>query len=152
MNHRAMRGLYSILRSAIIIVSVVLPTITHAQTNQFFYDNLGRLSVVIATNKTDAGFYNYAAVGNITSILRKTIDPVNLFVYSPDTATGNQTLTLQGTGFTNNVALNTVVFCNTITAQVLSATATQLKVVVPTNAVNCTIKVITPSGTATNAK
>ncbi len=123
-----------------------------AQTNQFFYDNSGRLSVVISTNGTDAAFYDYDAVGNIVTIRRQAVGPVNLFTYSPETATGLNPLTLQGTGFSTNPALNTVVFCGTITAQVVSATATQLKVLAPTNAVNCLIVITTPSGTTTNSR
>jgi hypothetical protein len=131
--------------------AALAPWIALGQTNLFFYDNVGRLSVVLATNGTDAAFYDYDAVGNITAIRRQTVGPVNLFIYSPPSATGNSTLTLQGTGFSTNPALNTVVFCNTITAQVVNATTTQLKVLAPTNAVNCAIKVTTPTGTASNA-
>lgn len=122
-----------------------------AQTNLFFYDNLGRIAVVLSTNKTNAAFYDYDAVGNITAIRTQAVSTVNLFEYSPATATGNTTLTLQGTGFSTTLASNTVVFCNTITAQVISATSSQLKVLAPTNAVNCIIKVTTPSGSASNA-
>ena len=137
---------------AVAIVALLRTFSVPAQTNLFFYDNLGRLAVVIGTNGTDAAFYNYDGVGNITSIQRQAVGPVNLFVYSPFSGAGNATLTLQGTGFSTNLGQNTVVFCNTITAQVVSATATQLKVLVPTNAVNCLITVTTPSGSVTNSQ
>jgi YD repeat-containing protein len=139
----------------LLAVSAALAVVSSglAQTNLFFYDNLGRLAVVLDTNGTDAAFYDYDPVGNITAIRRQAVGPVNLFVMSPPTATGNATLTLQGTGFCTNIAQNAVVFCNTITAQVVSATPTQLKVLAPTNAVNCTIKVTTAcnGGTASNS-
>jgi len=139
------------VRARIILLAMLIAAEGRAQTNFFFYDNAGRLAVVLATNKTDAAFYDYDAVGNILAIRRQTVGPVNLFEYSPATAAGNATLTLQGTGFCTNLAQNTVVFCNTITAQVVSATPTQLKVLAPTNAVNCTIKVTTCNGTGSNS-
>jgi len=138
-------------KALLIAVALLLASDALAQTNRFFYDNLGRLAVVLATNGTDAAFYDYDAVGNITAIRRQTVGPVNLFIYSPPTGTGNTTLTLQGTGFSTNLAQNTVLFCGTITAQVVGATATQLKVLAPTNAVNCLISVVSPSGVATNS-
>jgi hypothetical protein len=118
--------------------------------NLFFYDNLGRLAVVIATNGTDAAIYNYDAVGNITAILTQTVSSVNLFEFSPVTGSGNTTITLQGTGFSANLANNTVLF-GSITAQVVNATFNQLQVLVPTNAVNGLISVGTPLGISTNS-
>ena len=121
-----------------------------AQTTRFFYDNLGRLAVVADTNGTDAAVWQYDAVGNITSIVRTTLSDVDLLIFSPSSGSGNQTITLQGIGFETNPAQNTVVF-GSITAQVTSATANQLQVLVPTNAVSSLISVITPSGGATNS-
>lgn len=122
-----------------------------SHSNLFFYDNLGRFAVVIDTNSTDAAFYDYDAVGNITAIRRETVGPVNLFVFSPETGSGNATITLQGTGFSTNLADNTVLF-GSITGQVVNATANQLKVLIPTNAVSSLISVTTPLGVSTNSK
>jgi hypothetical protein len=119
--------------------------------NLFFYDNLGRLAVVIDTNSTDAAFYDYDAVGNITAIRRETVGPVNLINFSPETGGGNTTLTLQGIGFSPLPAGDTVLF-GSITAQVVSATANQIKVIVPTNAVSSLISVQTPLGVSTNSR
>lgn len=129
------------------------PTDTNSPANRnlFFYDNLGRLAVVIGTTGADAAFYDYDAVGNIAAIRRETVGPVNLFVFSPDTGGGNNTITLQGTGLSPIFADNIVLF-GTVTAQVVSATANQLKVLVPTNAVNGLISVRTPLGVSTNSR
>ena len=67
---------------ALVLALFRLPVASHAQTDRFFYDNLGRLAVVIATNGTNAAFYDYDAVGNITAIRTQTVSAVNLFVYS----------------------------------------------------------------------
>jgi hypothetical protein len=109
------------------------------------------LAVVVGTNGTDAAFYNYDAVGNITSIQRQTVGLINLFEYSPLTGSGNTTITLQGTGFSNILTNNTVLF-GSITAQVVSATFSQIKVLVPTNAVSSLISVKTPLGVSTNSQ
>ena len=53
----------------VLAVVFLLTHFVSAQTNHFFYDNLGRIAVVIATNGTDSVLYNYDAVGNITSIV-----------------------------------------------------------------------------------
>lgn len=118
--------------------------------NLFFYDNLGRLAVVIATNATDAAFYDYDAVGNITTIRRQTVGAVNLFEFSPATGSGGTTITLQGTGFSSLPANDTVLF-GSITAKVVNASANQLQVLVPTNAVSSLISVSTPLGVSTNS-
>jgi YD repeat-containing protein len=141
-----------LLRSAAILSAILLSGSVAAQTNRFFYDNLGRLAVVVSTNGTDAAFYDYDAVGNITAIRRQTVSAVNLFTFSPESGPATTTLTLEGTGFSTNLAQNIVIFCNTITAQVVSATANQLRVLVPLNATNCLISVSTPSGSFTNAR
>jgi hypothetical protein len=121
-----------------------------AQTNLFFYDNLGRISVVLDTNGTDAAFYDYDAVGNIIAIRRQTVGAVNLFQFSPAGGAPNTLVTLQGTGFSPIVASNTVVFCGTRTAQVVSATANQIVVSAPIGSYNCKITVTTPYGVNSN--
>jgi hypothetical protein len=121
-----------------------------SQTNLFFYDNLGRLAVVVATNGTDAAFYSYDAVGNITAISRQTIGLLNLFEFSPTTGSGSQLITLQGTGFSPTLINNTVLI-GSVAATVVSATANQLQVRVPTNAVSGLISVSTPFGVFTNS-
>ena len=118
--------------------------------NLFFYDNLGRLAAVVATNGADAAFYDYDAVGNIIDIRRQTLGAVNLLMFSPGTGSGNATITLQGTGFTPFFTNDIVVF-GSITAQVVSATAHQIKVLVPTNVVSGPISVTSPAGTSTSS-
>jgi hypothetical protein len=121
-----------------------------AQTNLFFYDNLGRLAVLVGTNSTSAAFYSYDAVGNILTVSNQTIGSVNIFTISPLTAGGNTVITLQGTGFSTSMANNTVLF-GSAAAQVVGATANQLQVVVPTNALSSLISVSTPFGVFTNS-
>lgn len=129
----------------------VLPLCSDAETNRFFYDALGRLGTVLDASGTNAAIYQYDAVGNMTGIVRKSVSAVNLFYFTPDGGYGNQTVTLQGAGFSATPAQNTVVF-GTVTAQVVSASANLLKVLVPTNAVTSQISVISPSGGNTNAR
>jgi YD repeat-containing protein len=118
--------------------------------NLFFYDNLGRLAAVVSTNGADVAFYDYDAVGNILDIRRQTLSAVNLLEFSPATGSGNTTVTLQGTGFSPILSNNIVLF-GSVTAQVVRATANQLIVVVPTNAVNCLISISNPLGVSTNS-
>ncbi len=118
--------------------------------NLFFYDNLGRLAAVVSTNGADVAFYDYDAVGNILDIRRQTLGAVNLLEFSPATGSGNTTITLQGTGFSPVLSNNTVLF-GSITAQVVNATANQLQVLVPTNAVTGLISVRTPLGVSTSS-
>lgn len=136
----------------LVAVLVLLPMVARAQTHRFFYDNLGRVAVALGTNTTDAAYYDYDAVGNITAIRRQTVGAVNLFVFSPESGSADTTMTLQGTGFSANPAQNTVLFCGSITAQVVSASANQLKVLVPAGVTNCAITIITPLGTNTTAR
>jgi YD repeat-containing protein len=121
-----------------------------AQTDLFFYDNLGRLAVMVDTNGTDVAFYSYDAVGNITAISRQTVGPVNVFEFSPSTGDGSLVITLQGTGFSPTLAYNTV-YIGSVAATVVSATANQLQVSVPANAVSSLISVRTPYGVFTNS-
>lgn len=93
---------------------------------------------------------DYDAVGNITAIRRQTVGFVNLFEFSSTTGSGNTTITLQGTGFSPILADNTVLF-GSVTAQVVSATANQLQVLVPPNAVSSLMSVRTPLGVSTNS-
>lgn len=135
----------------VLAIAALLPTSLLAQTNRFFYDNMGRLAVVLDSSGTNAASYNYDAVGNITSIVRQTVGSVNVFTFAPLSGSGNQTITLHGTGCSTNLAGNTVVF-GSITAQAVNAKANQLKVLVPTNAVNSLISVFTASGSSTNSQ
>jgi hypothetical protein len=138
------------LATILVFITAALTLPLQAQTNRFFYDNLGRLAVVLDTNGTSAAVYGYDAVGNITNVLSQAVGAVNLFIFSPASGSGNTTVTLQGTGYSTNIAQNTVLF-GTRTAQVVSATANQLAVLVPTNAVSSLISVSTPSGSSTNS-
>lgn len=128
---------------------LAIPVSSSAETNRFFYDGLGRVAVVIGTNQSDAAFYKYDAVGNITQIVRQTVGAVNLFVFTPVNGMPGQIITLQGTGFSSTPSENTVRF-GTITAEVASASANELRVLVPTNASASLLNVITPSGASTN--
>lgn len=82
-----------------------------------------------------------------------TPDPVlSITNVSPTSAPLNSTITITGTEFNTTPANNTVTFGGNATAEVLSASSTQLVVRIPANAQNGTISVRTGTQTATSAQ
>ena len=116
---------------------------------RYTYDELGRLnSVVDLTGET--AVYTYDAVGNITSIARHGSAAVSITAFSPGGGPVGTNVTISGTGFSAVPSENTVSF-NGVSAQVSSATSTQLVAVVPAGATTGPIAVEVTAGSATSS-
>jgi YD repeat-containing protein len=115
----------------------------------YIYDALGRLIAAVKLSG-DTAIYNYDSVGNIVSISRQNSGQLSILTFTPGTGTVGSTVTIYGTGFIASPGQNAVSF-NGTTATVVSASATQLVVTVPTGATTGTISVTTPAGTATSS-
>ena len=118
---------------------------------QYFYDDLGRLTKVIDQSGNIAT-YSYDAVGNILSISRSTLPANNALTIlnvTPLRGKVGQTVTIQGQGFSAVPASNLVKF-NGTTATVVTASASQLTVTVPSGATSgpltLTVSGVTVSG------
>jgi YD repeat-containing protein len=129
---------------AIIGLGVVRPAI--AQGVSYVYDALGRL-IAVTDPSGDTAIYTYDAVGNVTSIARRSSSLLSIISFTPATGPVGQTISIYGTGFAGTTAQNTVAF-NGTTATVLSASSTQLVAVVPSAATSGLISVTTAAGSA----
>jgi hypothetical protein len=121
-------------------------------TFQYIYDDLDqRVRVVDSTRVVIQ--YVYDPVGNILQINRSTLaspGALTIFGFTPQQAGPLTTITIQGQGFSTILSANTVRF-NGLAAAVLSATATQLIVVVPQGATTGLISVVVAGITATSS-
>ena len=120
-----------------------------ASAVRYAYDELGRLTSVVDLAGQTA-VYAYDAVGNVTSITRHASATVSIAAFTPTVGPVGTTVTISGTGFSAVPAENTVRF-NGVTAQVSSATSTQLVAVVPAGATTGAIAVDAPGGSATSS-
>jgi YD repeat-containing protein len=114
----------------------------------YVYDELGRLIAVI-DSAGNAAAYNYDAVGNILSITRYTVAQISLFSFSPKEGPSGTAVTLYGTGFSTTPTQNSVQF-NGVAATVVSASANQLVVQVPSGTTSGPISVTSPVGSVTS--
>ena len=115
----------------------------------YIYDEAGRLVGVVDPNGETAT-YNYDAVGNLTSVTRRSSAQVSIVEFTPNNGAVGASVTIFGTGFGATPAQNTVKF-NGVTAAVQSATATQIVATVPSGATTGPISVTSPAGTATSS-
>lgn len=113
----------------------------------YSYDNLGRL-IGVTDQSGDTATYNYDAVGNITSIGRRSSSQVSLISIAPPSAHVGDTVTLTGTGFSSTPSQNTVQFTGG-TAVASSSSATQVVATVPAGASTGAVAV-NVSGTVSN--
>lgn len=116
-------------------------------TNNLSYDEVGRLTGVI----NDVGItaaYAYDATGNITAIARGNA-AVAVLGFSPGSGAVGTSVTISGSGFSATTSQNTVQF-NGVAAVILSASTTQLVVLVPSSATSGSISVTSPAGGATS--
>jgi hypothetical protein len=90
--------------------------------------------------------YSYDAAGNIVGIQRVNPALVTLASFSPASGPPGATVTISGTGFSGNAALNTVSF-NGATATVTAASATSLAVTVPAAATTGKVSVMVGGNT-----
>lgn len=114
----------------------------------YLYDPLGRLRAVVDPSG-DTAVYTYDAVGNLLSIGRRNSSQVSIIDFFPKTGPAGTTVNIQGTGFSTTASQNTVRF-NGALATVLSSTATQVVVIVPSQATTGPITVTNSNGSATS--
>jgi YD repeat-containing protein len=126
-----------------------------AQTGpvQYGYDELGRLTIVV-DGAGNSAIFNYDAVGNLLSLER--IDPgqlgaIAIVKITPTQGKVGSAVSIFGKGFGATPAENTVSFSGGI-ATVTSASATRLRVTVPSTAQDGPITVTAPTGSATSAQ
>ena len=123
-------------------------SLTSQATISYAYDEAGRLASVVDSLNNSAA-YNYDAVGNIQSIVKKAATTVAISEFVPNTGPVGTTVNVYGSGFSSTPSQDTVTF-NGTTASVMSATPTQLTTTVPTGATTGTIKVVASKGSATS--
>lgn len=136
-----------------LLLALVLAMQAHAQGQvsfQYFYDELGQLVKVVDSTGTVIE-YVYDKVGNILEIKRSTTAGLAIFNFTPSRGPVTTKVTIQGQGFSTNLLDNTVRF-NGTSAEVLSATATTLVVVVPIGATTGPISVQVGANTATSSQ
>ena len=121
----------------------------HADTVDYVYDELGRLTGVVDSSGASAR-YVYDALGNVTSIERNAAGTVSILEFTPNHGLVGETVTVSGSGFSANPANNSITV-NGVAAAVTSATATRLVFTVPAGATTGRIAVTTTAGTATSS-
>ena len=139
-----------LLRAAVLLVVCLACAALRAQTGfRYFYDSSKRLYSVLDSTGTLIQ-YTYDPIGNITQITRSTITPSQLTILNitPTYLIGGSTITLTGQNFSTTPASNTVTIGGSA-ATVVSATATQLVVRVPTTTYGGTVSVTVGGVTTT---
>jgi YD repeat-containing protein len=144
------------LRRLALLLALAGVSALRAQTPtsfRYFHDSSNRLYSVLDSTGTLIQ-YTYDPSGNITQVTRSTLAPSQLSILNitPAYLIGGSTITITGQNFSTTAAANTVTIGGT-TATVISATATQLVVLVPTTtyggAVSVTVGGVTTSWSST---
>jgi YD repeat-containing protein len=143
---------FSTFRTVIPLVLLILvSSVARAQSTpvaQYAYDPDGRLIQVIAANGSST-IYQYDAAGNILSVQNVAAGQLAL---AGTTTTGGETggqVVIQGSGFSTTLSSDVVKF-DGVAATVLSATANQLVVQIPSGAGNGLVSV-TVNGQTVNS-
>jgi YD repeat-containing protein len=117
-------------------MALVLAPAAFAQSTsfQYFYDDANELFRVIDSTGTMIE-YDYDPAGNIIQIQRTTVSSTGLAIFNISGLMGSwgSTMTIIGQGF-STIAANDIVQINGLTVIVLSATSTQIVVLIPPNA------------------
>ena len=124
--------------------------VVHAQSTSYVYDANGRVVAVTATNGTSVP-YSYNTLGHISQV-GAPLSPGQLaiFAFVPTHGVAGTQVTIDGQGFSSTPANNAVSF-NGTPASVLSASATQLVVTVPSGATSGPIGVTVGGQTVSSA-
>jgi YD repeat-containing protein len=124
-------------------------SIVHAQSRHYVYDANGRVVAVTADNGTSVQ-YRYNTLGQASQVSAPlSSGQLAIFSFMPTHGAAGTQITLDGQGFSNTLANNSVSF-NGTPATVLSATSTQLVTTVPTGATTGPISVTVGTQTATS--
>ncbi len=141
-----------IWRFAVLAAHVALLRAQQPMTFQYFYDEIGQLVKVVDSTGIVIE-YVYDEVGNMLEIKRSTVasGALSIFSLSPQRGATGTRVTILGQGFSTVASANTVRF-GALTATVVSASATQLVVVVPggvaTGPVTVTVNGVTAASSA----
>lgn len=132
------------------ILALRLPSPLCADTAQYFYDGLGRLSAVV-DGQGSIATYNYDAVGNLLSITRGPTSTPTITSISPNAFDAGQSasVTITGTGLSlATLTISTPDVMISGRAQADTAITATFTVLNPTTVGPATVTVQTPGGTA----
>lgn len=152
-NRGALSAPWSVLRAGCFVLAVAVLILIaenvpcRADSVQYFYDPAGRLTTVVDPVNGSAQ-YNYDAVGNILSVVRRPITDTVVAQLSPSSGPTGTVVTISGTGF--GTAANTTVTFNGQAATPSAVSATQITVPVPSGAATGLVSVTSLSGTASS--
>jgi YD repeat-containing protein len=135
----------AVASAVLMLIAASLPG--KADSVQYFYDPAGRLTTVVDPVNGSAQ-YNYDAVGNILSVVRKPITDVVVAQVSPGRGRSGDVVTIFGTGFGSTG--NTSVSFNGVAAAPTAVSATQITVAVPAGVTTGTVAVTSPAGSASS--
>lgn len=145
-----LRCVFMLLLLAITYVIAIGPAAAQQSTTvQYVYDENGRLRAVISPSGVTT-IFTYDAMGNIVSITQQANPLVSVSGFTPTSGAVGDTVTINGSGFSNTVGQNTVTF-NGTAAAVTSATTTQIVTSVPAGATTGPITVVSQNGMATSS-
>lgn len=101
------------MRHLLVVPVLLAPAaVSLAGEDRYLYDDLNRLVGVFDATGASAQ-YTYDAVGNLTSIVRRTPTQVSIIAVSPTSAPVGATVTILGTGFSPTASQNAVIFEST---------------------------------------
>ena len=141
----ARAGRFFVRFAALLLPALAIFVHTQSQATTYQYDGNGRLRA--ATNSLgDSAIYGYDTRGNVLSIQRITGSPLNITAFSPQYGEPGVQVSISGSGFGTTTSANVVRF-NGTSAAVLTASASQLLVMVPFNATSGKISVTTGGNT-----
>ena len=134
----------------VLCLLLLASSVVRAQTSGYVYDANGRVVAVTATNGTSVP-YSYNTLGHISQV-GAPLSPGQLaiFAFVPTHGVAGTQVTIDGQGFSSTPANNAVSF-NGTPASVLSASATQLVVTVPSGATSGPIGVTVGGQTVSSA-
>ena len=123
--------------------------IAHAQSTRHVYDANGRVVAVTQSNGSSAQ-YTYDALGNLIQTANVPAGQLAIFAFAPTHGVAGTQVVIQGQGFSDTPANNTVSF-NGAVASVISASPTQLVVGVPSGATTGAITIAANGQSANSA-
>jgi len=138
-----------LLAAAVLVLRSVGALFAQSPTTfHYYYDDAGQLSKVTDSTGTQIQ-YTYDLSGNITQVTRTTTpEPMSIINVTPSNLIAGSTVTIAGQNFSATAAGDTVKIGG-VTAMVISATATQLVVQVPSGTVGSAVSVTVGGVTAT---
>lgn len=115
----------------------------------YVYDANGRL-IAVTNDAGESARYVYDVMGNIQKVDRLAADQLALFSVTPGRGVSGMQVRLQGHAFSANAGANLVRFSG-VTAAVLTASSSELVVIVPVGAVTGPVSVTVGAQTATSS-